>query len=157
MTSPKWLLVSHAYPTQIKGIFLRTEGLKRTQVFEREVVVNVTKEFVNKSQKTVWMSLMTPVWETSKDNESVKVKLLSRVRLSATPWTAAHQAPPSTGFSRQEYWSGVPLPSPGDLSSPGIKPRSPALQADSLSSEPPGKPNITNRSQNYQSHCILPC
>ena len=61
MTSPKWLLVSHASPTQIKGIFLRTEGLKRTQVYEREVVVNVTKEFVNKSQKTVWMSLMTPV------------------------------------------------------------------------------------------------
>ena len=143
MTSPKWLLVSHASPTQIKGIFLRTEGLKRTQVFEREVVVNVTKEFVNKSQKTVWMSLMTPVWETSKDNESVKVKLLSRVRLSATPWTAAHQAPPSTGFSRQEYWSGVPLPSLGDLSSPGIKPRSPALQAESLSSKPPGKPRRT--------------
>ena len=61
MTSPKWLPVSHASETQIKGIFLRTEGLKRTQVFEREVVVNVTKELVNKSQKTVWMSLMTPV------------------------------------------------------------------------------------------------
>ena len=61
MTSPKWLLVSHASKTQIKRIFLRTEGLKRTQVFEREVVVNVTKELVNKSQKTVWMSLMTPV------------------------------------------------------------------------------------------------
>ena len=44
--------------------------------------------------------------------QCVKVKLLSHVRLLATPWTAAHQAPPSTGFSRQEYWSGVPLPSP---------------------------------------------
>ena len=110
MTSPKWLLVSHASQTQIKRIFLRTESLKRTQVFEREVVVNVTKELVNKSQKTVWMSLMTPVWETSKDNENVKVKSFSRVWLSATPWTAAHQAPPSTGFSRQEYSSGVPLP-----------------------------------------------
>ena len=43
------------------------------------------------------------------------MKLLSRVRPSATPWTAAHQAPPSVGFSRQEYWSGVPLPSPGDV------------------------------------------
>ena len=46
------------------------------------------------------------------ESEKVKVKLLSRVQLLATPWTAAHQAPPSMGFSRQEYWSGVPLPSP---------------------------------------------
>ena len=72
----------------------------------------------------------------------MKVKLLSRVRLSATPWTAAHQAPPSTGFSRQEYWSGVPLPSPGDLSNPGIEPGSPALQGDALPSEPPEKSNM---------------
>ena len=57
-----------------------------------------------------------------------------------TPWTAAHQAPQSMGFSRQEYWSGLPFPSPGDLPDPGIKPRSPALQADALTSEPPGKP-----------------
>ena len=56
-----------------------------------------------------------------------------------TPWTVAHQAPPSMGFSRQEYWSGLPFPSPGDLPDPGIKPRSPALQADALPSEPPGK------------------
>ena len=56
-----------------------------------------------------------------------------------TPWTVAHQAPPSMEFSKQEYWSGLPFPSPGDLPDPGIKPRSPALQADTLSSEPPGK------------------
>ena len=62
---------------------------------------------------------------------------LSRVRLFATPWTVAHQAPPSMGFSRKEYWSGVPFPSPGDLPDSGIKPRSPALQADALTSEPP--------------------
>ena len=68
------------------------------------------------------------------------VKSLSRVRLFATPWTVAHQAPPSLGFSRQEYWSGLPFPSPGDLPDPGIKPGSPALQADALTSEPPGKP-----------------
>ena len=68
------------------------------------------------------------------------LKLLSRVRLFATPWTVAHQAPPSMGFSRQEYWSGLPFPSPGDLPNPGIKPRSPTLQADALTSEPPGKP-----------------
>ena len=58
----------------------------------------------------------------------VKVKSLSRVRLLATPWTVAYQAPPPMGFSRQEYWSGLPFPSPGDLPDPGIKPRSPTLQ-----------------------------
>ena len=52
------------------------------------------------------------------------------------PWTVAHQAPLSVGFSRQEYWSGLPFPSPGDLADPGIEPGSPALQADSLPSEP---------------------
>ena len=63
---------------------------------------------------------------------------------SVTPWTVACQAPPSMGFSRQEYWCGFPFPSPGDLPDPGIVPRSPALQADSLPSEPPGAPvNLT--------------
>ena len=57
-------------------------------------------------------------------------------------WTVAHQAPPSMGFSSQEYWSGLPFPSSGDLPHPGIKPRSPALQADTLPSEPPGKSYI---------------
>ena len=51
------------------------------------------------------------------------------------PWTLAYQAPLSMGFSRQEYWSGLPFPSPGDLPDPGIKPRSPALQADDLPTE----------------------
>ena len=67
-------------------------------------------------------------------------QLLSHVRLFATLWTVALQAPPPMGFFRQEYWSGLPFPSPGDLSDPGIEPRSPALQADALPSEPPGKP-----------------
>ena len=58
---------------------------------------------------------------------------------SATPWTVIYQAPPSVGFSRQEYWSGLPLPSPGDLPNPGTEPGSSALQADALPSEPPGK------------------
>ena len=75
----------------------------------------------------------------------VKVKSLNRVRLFATPWTVAHQAPLSMGFSRQEYWSGLPFPSPGDLSNSGIEPGSPALQADALSSEPPGKPLTKKR------------
>ena len=70
----------------------------------------------------------------------MKVKLLSCVQLFATPWTVAYQASPSMGFSRQEYWSGLPFPLPGDLPDPGIEPGSPALEADALTSEPPGKP-----------------
>ena len=66
----------------------------------------------------------------------------SRVRLFATPWTVASQAPLSMGFSRQEYWSGLPFPSRGDLPNPGMELRSPTLQADSLPYEPPGKPNV---------------
>ena len=65
------------------------------------------------------------------------MKLLSHVWLFATLWTVAYQAPPSMGFSREECWRGLPFPSPGDLSDPGIEPRSPSLQADALSSEPP--------------------
>ena len=66
------------------------------------------------------------------------MKLLSRVLLFVTPWTVAYQAPPSMGFSRQECWSGLPFPSPGDLPDPGIQPQSPTLQADTLPSESPG-------------------
>ena len=55
----------------------------------------------------------------------MKVKSLSRVRLFATPWTVAYQAPPSMGFSRQEYWSGLPFPSPRDIPNPGIELGSP--------------------------------
>ena len=57
------------------------------------------------------------------------MKLLRYVQLFATPWTVAYQAPPSMKFSRQEYWSGLPFPSPGHLPHPRIEPRSPALQA----------------------------
>ena len=63
------------------------------------------------------------------------MKSLSRVQLFVTPWTVAYQAPPSMGFPRQEYWSGLPFPSPEDLLNPGIEPRSPALWADALPPE----------------------
>ena len=72
-------------------------------------------------------------------NKKEELKLLSPLWLFVTPWAVAYQAPLSTEFSRQEYWSGLPFPSPGDLPDPGIEPRSPALQADALPSEPPGK------------------
>ena len=83
--------------------------------------------------------VLCPLWS--------EVKSLRHVRLFVIPWTLcdpldciAHQAPLSLGFSRQEYWSGLPFPSPGDLPDPGIEPRSPTLQADALTSEPLGKP-----------------
>ena len=65
---------------------------------------------------------------------------LSHIRLFGTPWIVAHQAPLSMEFPRQEYWSGLAFPSPADLPDPGIKPKSPTLQADSLPSEPRGTP-----------------
>ena len=63
----------------------------------------------------------------------------SRVWLFVTPWTVAHQAPPSMGFPRQEYWSGLPFPSPGNLPDPGIEHNSPALAGGSFTAESPGK------------------
>ena len=68
------------------------------------------------------------------------IRTLNRVRIFETPWTVAHQVSLFMEFSRQEYWRGLSCPSPGDLPNPGIKPRSPALQADSLPYELPGKP-----------------
>ena len=79
------------------------------------------------------------------------MKSLSRVRLFATPWTVAHQAPPCMGFSRQEDWSGLPFPSPGDLPYPGIEPRSPTLQGDALPTEPPGKLTVVGCKENVDS------
>ena len=70
--------------------------------------------------------------------------LLSHIRLFSTPKTVARQVPLSMEFSRQEYWSGLPCPPPGDLPDPGIEPWSPALQADSLPPEPPGKCSAIN-------------
>ena len=72
----------------------------------------------------VWLPGICLNSHVVRENE---VKLLSHVQLFAMPWTVAYQVPPSIGFSRQEYWSGLPFPSPGGLSNPGIEPGSPAL------------------------------
>ena len=97
----------------------------------------------------------SPVWEmfSTMDRRPSQVKWseLSRVGPFATPWTVAYQAPPSMEFSRQEYWSGLLFPSPGDLPDPGIKAKFPELQADTLPSEPLGKPikhHQTNKPSN---------
>ena len=78
------------------------------------------------------------------DHTTSGVYVLSRfshVQLFMTLWTVTHQAPLSMGFSRQEYWSGLPCPPPGDLPNPGIEPGPPALQVNSLPTESPGKPS----------------
>ena len=107
-----------------------------------------------KNRITIWSSNPTP-GHVSRQNSNKKRHtfptfmcfmlcfMSSPASFIHTPWTVAHQAPLSMGFSRQEYWSGLLCPPPGDLPNPGIKPRSPALQADSLPSEPPGKPKNT--------------
>ena len=77
------------------------------------------------------------------------MKLLSHVRLFATPWTVDCQALLSMAFSRQEYWSGLPFPSPGNLPDPGIEPGSPALEADALTSEPPGPETLKKKQKNF--------
>ena len=74
--------------------------------------------------------------------ENSSVQSLSHVQLFVTPWTVAYQASPSMGFSRLEYWGGLPFPFPGALPNPGIEPGSPALEEDALTSEPPGKPTF---------------
>ena len=84
-----------------------------------------------------------------------EVKSLSHVQLFAIPWTVVYQASLSMGFSRQEYWRGLPFPSPGDLPDPGIEPMSPALEADALPSEPPGKPFRGNSRLNQEAAQML--
>ena len=82
-------------------------------------------------------------------------QLLSWVQLFSTPWTEAHQDPLSMEFSKQEYQSGLSCSASGDLLNPGIKPWSPALQADSLPSEPPGKPQMTSNLQMFFLYAFL--
>ena len=114
----------------------------------------VRQDWATKQQNTTSLSLILLILSASSFAEieftnlspSPGWKLLAvlswfiHVHLLVTPWTVAHQAPLSMGFSRQEYWSGLPCPPPGDLPSQRIEPMSPALQADSFLSEPAGKP-----------------
>ena len=81
---------------------------------------------------------------------SKSVKLLSRAQLFVTPWSVAHHAPPSMGFSRQEYWSGLPFLSPGDLADPGIEPASPAVAGGVFTTEPSEQPFPKNGTPSFQ-------
>ena len=106
--------------------------------------------WIKHEMKTILQENIARNWE-NRSSESLslwilsEVKSLSRVPLFEMPWTVAYEVPPYMKFSKQEYWSGFPLPSLGDLPNPGIKPGSPALRADALPSEPPG-PSEAHRS-----------
>ena len=89
-------------------------------------------------------SIKIPIEKLGHQCVCVYIYIHSRLWLFVTPWTVAYQAPQFMEFSRWEYWSGLPFPPPWDLPDPGTEPRSPALQVDTLLSEPPGK----------ASHCI---
>ena len=86
-----------------------------------------------------WVSFLVKELRSHMPHSVAKNENNFKSAVVATPWTVARQAPLSIGFSRQESWSGLPFSSPGDLPNPGIEPQSPALQADYLLSEPPGK------------------
>ena len=103
------------------------------------------------------------LWSGSTDSKTLDyqrttlVKSLSHVRLFVTPWTVAYQAPPSMGFSKQEYWSGLPFPYPEDLPDPEIAPGSPRLQADALTSEPPQPWDSPGKNTGLVCHFLLQC
>ena len=89
-------------------------------------------------------------WDTTSDGKRLCMCMVSHfspVRLFVTPWTVAHRVPLSTGFPRQEYWSGLPFPSPGDLPAPGTEPASPALAGRLSPTEPPEKSKPTGTAQ----------
>ena len=121
---------SSGKPAEVDSNQIKTL-IENNQYYTMQEIANILK--ISKSSVENHLHQLEVKWRS-------EVKSLSHVRLFVTPWTVAYQAPPSMGFSRQEYWSGLPFPSPGDLPKPGIEPVSSALQTDTLPSEPPGKP-----------------
>ena len=90
-------------------------------LYQVEAFTELARRIKEETGKSIWC------YTGFTYEQVLEVKSLSRVQLFATPWTVAYQAPLSMGFSRQEHWSGLPFPSPGDLPDPGIEPGSPAL------------------------------
>ena len=111
-------------------------------IVQERVIKTIPKK--KKSKKTKWLSDEALQIVEKRKSESEIAQ--SSNSLQPTPWTIAHQALPSIKFSRQEYCSGLPFPSPGDLSDPAVERVSPALRADALLSEPPGKHQEKTRS-----------
>ena len=118
--------------------------ITQSLMFLEEIVKIFHSEFIIYiSTRAVWgFSFSILSHKFTNKLYSLKITFITQSCLFATPWTGACRAPLSMEFSRQEYWSGLPFPSPGDLPDPGIKPRFPTLQADSLPFESPGSPTF---------------
>ena len=132
-----------------KGRISQPEGTRGAQMGVRKVPVREIEEAdcaeMGQGQVILFTSFFSSIMFIIRGRCSIKdglVKSLSHVQLFATSWTVAYQAPWSMGFSRQEYWSGLPFPSPEDLPNPGIEPGPPTLQTDALLFEPLGKPGL---------------
>ena len=137
----------HAVLNRVGRNFWRTfrSGGTWSSLHCRKVVISIYPQGTSRSLADHVIFKTTPIklWNLIKGKwVSVEHRSLSHVRLFATLQTVAHQVPLSVEFSRQEYWSGLSFPSPGDLPDTGIKTGSPALQADSWQSEPPGKSQL---------------
>ena len=121
--------------------------------FQRDIYLYVCSKHCKMSAQCPCSPFFLPEYELSSEICSMhptclhgpSVQSLSRVQLFAAPQTVAYQAPLSMGFSRQQYWSELPFPSPGDLPNPGLEPRSPTLQTDTLPSEPKQWYNLCQR------------
>ena len=140
------MLITQSCPTFCDPMDYSLPGSSVPGIFQARILEWVASPF---SRGSSWPRDQTHVscigrWfftaePPGKPHSVIVVQLLSYVRLFETPWTEGCQAPLSMEFSRQEYWSGLPVPSPGDLPDPEIEPGVPALQADSLLFEPAGK------------------
>ena len=138
------LLTEQKQTPRLKRISLwlrgRIRGMDSQGVWIDVYTLLYLKQITNKDVCIAHGTLLNVMWQPRWEGSlGENVKSFSRVLLFATLWTVAYQAPLSTGFSRQESWSGLPFPSPGDFPDSGIEPESPALQADALPSEPQGK------------------
>ena len=122
MQNPDWI---GAHTSWVPGLDLEVRG-------SSEKFLPEMPSLEPRQSGTMWVRQMVEILMAPplgpRNAGKGKVKSCSRVRLFVTPWTIAHQAPRSMGFSRQEYWSALPFPSPGDLPDPGIEPGSPALR-----------------------------
>ena len=112
-----------------KSGLLQSIGLQKSQIWLSDWATTLTEYL---------MILKCYCFKNKRNSILCCASLLSHVWLFGTPWTVTHQAALSLEFSRQEYWSGLSWPPPGDPPNPGTEPRSPALQIHSLTSEPPG-------------------
>ena len=130
----------HIYP--IINQRLMTYSIPYFHASLLRIQLNFSTMLLLQHQFCVAKWLQGPSANTESESESEVAQLCPTL---CNPAAVAYQAPPSMGFSRQEYWSGLPFPSPGDLPNPGIKRGSSALQTDTLLSEPPGKPSANIR------------